>query len=319
MRKRRKFALLVFCLAVLLVGGTLLWPDDEPCYQGRSLFQWLSVFTTSAHEDCNRPECLEAKAAVRLIGTNAIPALLRAIQHEPRQSRVRAMVCAGVDRLPSDLLPQRVLDWIEIEPAELRASRAVIGFEALGSNGVPAIPRLFQLATNATYPRTAGRATQALGGIGLQALPQLLTIITNPAAPDRYAAMLPLRSFGADGLPAVPILLRCLDDPSDDVSYGATSVLARMNIPEATKVAGLIRAAKEAHPPIARATAAQVLSRFTNSASEVIPALRTALSDTNEFVRMIVTNALLRLAPSQPANTTPGKASPAENLPNSPR
>src|SRR4051812_47188734 len=63
----------VLLLAVLVA---IVWPGEkEPEYQGKKLSYWLEITT---HE-----EYVEAREAVRQIGTNALPLLLKWIRYSP--------------------------------------------------------------------------------------------------------------------------------------------------------------------------------------------------------------------------------------------
>ena len=78
MAKRRKRVILLAC-GVLALG--LLWQvlrDREPSYQGRTLSEWVEqVGPAYLWNDSD-----EEVKAVRAIGTNAIPTILKWIRYE---------------------------------------------------------------------------------------------------------------------------------------------------------------------------------------------------------------------------------------------
>src|ERR1700687_4598345 len=80
----KKTAIVMMSLLVAVIGGLLYLalPPREPSYQGKPLSYWLAkceeVGTISA--DTKDPKERECREAIRHIGTNAIPALLRKLQ-----------------------------------------------------------------------------------------------------------------------------------------------------------------------------------------------------------------------------------------------
>jgi hypothetical protein len=212
-------------LAVVVAVGIAIELPQEPRYQGRSLSQWLSVFTATPPEDPLSPASISATDAVRHIGPKATPYLLSYLRPERGPSKARELLGACLDALPPATIPGSVRDWIDEDDASLQYERAAMGFYLLGKSAAPAIPELFRLATNQTQVPRARWATIALGNIGPEALPQLLQIVTNRNAPARYEAIAVLSEFGSNALPAVSAIIQCINDPEDDVSYGATVVL----------------------------------------------------------------------------------------------
>jgi len=153
MKRRRLFVIIFGCLAAVIVV-LLLWPRErEPEYNGVALSGWLVRCGST-----NQAECLAAVAAIRHIGTNALPFLLRWIQYEPgwRDSLGRKIL--GWPVLGSRRDVQRLI-W---NMTQYRAITAVNGFRILGSDANPALPELQRLADNPKAPETAIRATQCL-------------------------------------------------------------------------------------------------------------------------------------------------------------
>jgi HEAT repeat protein len=81
MRKRVQIAIVVLLVALGfgVVRLALLDPDQEPVYQGKTLSEWL--------EGCDKSHWVgtkwrESTEAVRQIGTNAIPTLLRKLRQK---------------------------------------------------------------------------------------------------------------------------------------------------------------------------------------------------------------------------------------------
>jgi len=154
MKGRRLLLILLGCVASITLA-MLLWPTErEPEYNGVPLTKWLERY--------NDGNNAEATAAIRRIGTNALPFLLRWIQYESPGWRI------SLDhlhtRLPSSVQKARVVKWLFKDKAEYRADLAVEGFSALRSAGKPASDELLRLALaeNSRARDTQRRATIAL-------------------------------------------------------------------------------------------------------------------------------------------------------------
>src|SRR4051812_45191211 len=81
--KKRRVLIIAVVIFVAACVGVVLWPPEkEPEYQGKKLSAWLDVYcSTNATPVLLRDE---ASAAVRAIGTNGVPWLLRWMRFEHR-------------------------------------------------------------------------------------------------------------------------------------------------------------------------------------------------------------------------------------------
>jgi hypothetical protein len=154
--KRHRLFIIISASIAAVILGFLLWPSErEPEYNGVTLSKWLQRY----NDDGNNPEAAEA---IRHIGTNALPFLLRWIRYETpgwRKSLEHLHT-----RLPSSIQKTRVVHWLFADNAEHRAELSVEAFSALKLAGKPASDELLRLAL-ANDPRTRDaqrRATIAL-------------------------------------------------------------------------------------------------------------------------------------------------------------
>ncbi len=294
--RKSKWIVLLLALSVGM-AIFLLRSDPEPVYKGKRLSQWMNAFYTALGGDPETPEYLEAAAAVRHMGTNALPHLLKWISGKSSRSKARETLSAWMHELPERVVPKIAHEWICGDVRKVRVGQSMVGIQILGTNAAPALPQLLRLANDPTDEERAIQATRAMYEIGPQIIPALLQIIQNTNAPGRYAAMLPLASFGTNSLPAIPILLRCLDDPADDVRYGAADMLGRIGLASDQSVPGLMKCLENNPNPMAKAAAARSLALFGTSALPAIPPLHAALNDENEFVRRLAKEALSKIAP----------------------
>jgi hypothetical protein len=172
--KRTKLIALVL-LAV--IGGVTAYSlrhrSDEPEYEGRRLSEWL-------HYDRATYDYHETQVALRSIGTNAIPHLLKWIAYEPP-----AWQTTFNEKLPEFIINRSaVRGWLD--EGELRARSATMGFRVLGTNAVSAIPELEALMNDATKPNSSSRAIYALSYIGEPAIPSLKAAFANTNRSDRW-------------------------------------------------------------------------------------------------------------------------------------
>jgi hypothetical protein len=249
MRKRLAIAVAVLVFAALVATVWHSLPPREPVYQGRPLSGWLNDYiyalpTIYRADAATRAAAHSAViAAVRAIGTNAIPFLLEMLQR-PDDSRLRLLL------LKADSIANR---RFHIPSAWQVRDEGLAGFEALGaeaSNAVPALIRIHQ-----ENPVFWVRAADCLGNIGppaRDAIPILLPDITNADFILRVTAVralgqihsrpeivvpaltnalvhesMPgnlwfyfdaLAAFGADAKSAVPVMRAILNDPTNRLS-----------------------------------------------------------------------------------------------------
>ena len=187
MEKRLKIALAV--LAVALGAATVclvVKPSDEPVYQGKRLSDWLKAYTPQPPP----PAREKADKAVRQIGTNAIPTLLRMLRAKDSSLKFSLMRFAYRHGITA------------IRPAAFSNQEAVEGFRVLGATGVSAVPSLVEIVDQNISPESQAFAFLALEQIGFsgkEAAPALVRWSTSTNAS--------LRSLATPRLPPLQIFL----------------------------------------------------------------------------------------------------------------
>jgi hypothetical protein len=271
----------------VILALALLWQfgrDREPSYQGRTLSDWVEMVGPSSRwKDSD-----EEVRAVRAIGTNCLPTILRWIRYQP--SKLGKKMAAVMERLPVGAEPSSV------SIAEERADCAVTVFHILGPRAHAAIPELSRLALTAPDEIRASRCMNALTHLGPEALPAALALVTNGPSHTRYWAMLTLYDFGTNAAAAVSILVQCLDDSDRYIANGAEDTLAGFGSLRTLVVQSLT----DAMPSLsasARVRAVKIIVRSKAPASDAMPALQRLLIDPKFEVRNEATNALLKIAP----------------------
>ena len=170
--KRRRLILLFVCGAVAFVVACFLIRQREPSYHGVSLTAWLcaydSLATTGRAPSPQQKQ--EAAEAVRHIGTNALPCLLKWMRYEPAPWRKQWR--NAFDKMPHPLnRPGRLSDSAFGLKWELRNQLARDGFEILGREATSAVPELFQMARQGASTRLKNDARFALMDIGTVEFP----------------------------------------------------------------------------------------------------------------------------------------------------
>lgn len=157
MVKRVKILLAVAFMAMV---GVIVWQlvqprEPEPVYRERTLTSWLRDYPQQANE------------AVRQIGSNAIPTLLRLLLKRDSATKLKLM----------NLVQRQHIIKFDSTLAEVWNNAAEKGFQVLGAQAESAVPSLIEIASQNTFYRSRAYAIQALGNIGppaKRAIPSLL-------------------------------------------------------------------------------------------------------------------------------------------------
>jgi hypothetical protein len=318
----KKRSLLVF-LAVWLVGVVVCWivtRPREPSYAGRSLRQWLEI--AAAVDD---DKSAEGAKAIRAIGTNAIPSLLKWIPYERSWWRVELEYLRVVRSYP---VPQ----WMLEDKNEDLADLAGYGLEILGREAEIAIPELTRIVNTAKpaahkrMPRWRGygsrRALFALHGIGGKAfLPVVFAMTNQPwlvlhyAMDDKEWIRKCAIELGTNARPVLPVLVRCLQhpnpyDPDTSVDTWAAEILCELRL-EPGLVAQSVRPCLELPDARVRYLAASVLEVLRPDAP---PEVRLLFSldapGTQSSWRAGITNKLRAIAPQALSNVLQAAEAP---------
>jgi hypothetical protein len=177
--------LAVVIVAFIAVIVAIAWPEgEEPVYHGKSLSQWMNIYCRPIHTEVDRPE---AEEAVRQIGTNAIPWLLKWIgKRPPAWSRAVGNFRASWN--PAN----RVINALQKRPLQISQKRwdAAFAFQILGpsaSNAVPALANMLDADNPGrhwpqdTWPPPA----YALSRIGDSGQKSLLDWVSDPRSLER--------------------------------------------------------------------------------------------------------------------------------------
>lgn len=242
----------------LLAGKPSL--GREPVFQGKPLSAWVDKVGRIEEYD-GAPE--DAVAAIRAIGSNAVPFLLAWMPHP------------GAEQ-PEEGFP----NWSDIE----------IAWWALGVEGKSAIPTL---ARWISLPRHTlddysvwTESAKAISHLGPDAIEPMLTVATNMQGQHELWELLHnFGNLGTNGAPAVPALIHWANNPDYWVRDGVVSALGGIGERPDLAVPVLTNALEHDSNWMVRRDAADALGSFANDSAVVLPELTRMLKDPEWQVR----------------------------------
>jgi hypothetical protein len=113
--------------------------------------------------------------------TNALPFLLKWIQHEP--VRWRRTLASRIRNLPPERICLPLGNCIAEDRRDKLARGAAIVLDRLGPKAAPATDILARMMNDTAANLTSIRATRVLGNIGTNSIPALLKVVQNPQHP----------------------------------------------------------------------------------------------------------------------------------------
>jgi len=225
MGKKFRIVLAIFFVACL---GVLIWQaqrQQEPVYHGKPLSFWLEGYDIGNYNHTHPkgpspPTYDEANDAIRQIGTNAIPNLLRMLQQP--DSKLKTTIIG--------LLEKQHLIKSPFGYAS-RNFKAYHSFVVLGSRASNAVPRLIEIFDRDHSAFCQQAVPAILGHIGpaaSQATPTLLWGMTHTNGIVRGNSIFALRQIYPDPKLVLPALIRSLNDPETRVRAQAVCSLGAL-------------------------------------------------------------------------------------------
>lgn len=229
--KRRWIFAVIFFIGVGLVIWCLI-PAPEPRYQGQPLSAWLlgyswssggpSIATASAPKynlSAHRQPGADWNGcddAIRAIGTNAIPTLLR-------------MLCANDTKTKMAFIhlvqKQRIIGFV-YTPAESLNFAGAMGFRKLGAPGASAIPALIKIYHRNISSWSRSATAMALYDLAPFDIPRISQGMRSGDPQVRRMLVTALARVHDQPGALVPVLTRCLHDSDADVRISAAGALA---------------------------------------------------------------------------------------------
>lgn len=302
MESRKRKRLLLILAGVALISVLSFWllnQNTEPTYEGRPLSEWIMLHSrTYRSKQTDQGVTIEQAAeAIRAIGTNGLPYLVRWTGYESAEwrNKLRIKVANGPYWLRDTPL---IVNLISGEDGN--ASYAQEAFYALGALATPAIPGLQEIACRPGIGISRDRALLALGSVGSPSVPALTNMLVTAGFEGTRKMSTLIMAFqilGTNATAAAPIFIQMLQSADPVVAMEGARALERLRLDADNVVPALI--GQIAHPdPNVRALVAPALAAYRTRAKAAIPALINALSDTNPGVRQAVAEAIIRIDPS---------------------
>lgn len=318
MRNRGRIALVVVLVVLAGIIGWQVLREREPVYQGKSLPEWLEGYTplpfprtfalgrptvglvgSTGRMQGYRFDSAKVDAAVRHIGTNALPSLLRMLRARDSDLRLKLLQLVGqhkhiafrMNRASDGSLDLRATHrvfGVDYTPSEILNFRAVAGFRALGSDARQAVPELIEIYQQSpeSGPWGAGAALGAIGPDAREAIPSLLLNVGNTNAGAREIALRALGEIHSQSQLVVPVLIAALRDPAQSVEVAAVTALGRYGEEAKAAVPALVAILKEERNPVTLANAASALGRIHVEPEVAVAALVTVLHHPVPKVRL---------------------------------
>jgi HEAT repeat protein len=311
MRKRVQVALAILSVALVSV---IVWHgshEREPVYQGKGLRAWLGEYydwgfssSTVARNGRNA-----AEAAVRQIGTNAIPTLLDMLRKKdsPLVTKLIPVWSRHVARTP--YLPMWVAfpSWYQVH-AEVLNHQASMGFEILRTNARPAVPALINLYEENISPSSQNYVSRSLIAIGPDAtraaIPSFLRGTASPNVLVRKNAVMALSQVHDEPSLVVSTLAKSLNDNNVTIRVSAAWGLGAFGreVRQAISLAEPVLTQALCDPDgTVRGTAACSLQHFGAEAKQAVPALLELLKDKDMYARGAAAGALEQIDPEAAA------------------
>jgi HEAT repeat protein len=225
-----KSALVVVAVCILLALAWTPSRHEEPVYQGKTMREWLwaygdSHLGTEAHT--------QSESALRKIGTNGIPTLLRMIQTPDSNFRTKLKA----------LMEKQTFIESSFQDAWDIRNMASWGFSVLAEDAKGAVPELLSLAKRGSGTDGRSKVITALGLIGPSAqaaVPTLLAIAADVKDQDRGDAIESLGVIRSSAESVVPFLESCLRDPAEHIRMNAVDALCEFGEAAKSSVPSLI-------------------------------------------------------------------------------
>ena len=334
--RKRSWIILAVCGISLLIGLAAFLLQSEPIYRDRTLTSWLEdlppptlmhrwpnggiVYIASFWPPSRNPKEVKAQEAIHRIGTNGFP-VLKAILRRRDDGVLEKTLIARVNK-------QSFLK-IKLFTSEQRRLQAYSALIELGPVAEPVWKDL--LLDEHLSLRQRQHIVTLLGDMAPEvAVPPLVAALSVTNTAIRTNAAYVLASMGKQARAAVPVLLKGVEDhdPSLHLAFatalrkcepdgvwsltrslkydppafrlGAARSLGFLKEKPELSIPALIQSANDPDYRV-REGAICALAEFGVQAQSALPSVLAACTDTNRYVRIAATNALVQIRVSSEA------------------
>jgi hypothetical protein len=286
-------------------------------YQGKKLSYYLKVLFGSmvTPPKTSWQDSQDAARAIRKIGTNALPCLVRwTVTDEAPWEWKAVQVVAKLPQPIQRLFDRTIGGYLRRKAAEPRGrTLAWCGFLALNYYASPAVPELTRILhdakSDAVQRAACMRALSCVGEAGLRPLmaavadPEIhRTKLSSLAAVDLNLAMPPeyficnMLTLGTNAIPAVPLALAWLTNSDQNLAARSAMALGFWRVEAASVVPALANCLR-APDSASRVEVVTALGMYGGLAKAAVPELLEVLTDSDLRLRMQATNVLMKIAP----------------------
>jgi hypothetical protein len=281
------------------IGVVAFWPGErEPEYNGKKLSEWLMVAASQGWDEPDSPETMEALAAVRSIGTNALPCLVKWIQFE--QPKWRKDILGAYRKFPQALYRDSNALWLLGHDERCRRV-APLGFAILSTNAAASVPELVRVVRTSQSADARDAAIWATAHIGKDGFPVLLAALEDRKTSDKAAVCISQMSqAGSDISRAIPGLL-LLDHQTHKLAaqypgFAHVYWIPRVDQNFRDMIPSLANCLHHTNSDV-RAEAAYALGMLGDRSLPMVPALRGVIDDRVIAVQKAAVEALEKIAP----------------------
>ena len=216
MKRRWIIVLVVGCVVVGAIIASMGFREREPVYGGRKLSEWLDYYSF--------PEPPQAEA-VRHIGTNALPYLVKWLGYERPVWKSR--LAARYKKLPHRMINRSVENWLSGAREERLMGAAFLGFGILGPDAAPAVPELTRVMQNTNSALPALHAEMGLTLIRRAGFLRF-EVALNSQAGLRNPPIFSVEIVGTNRLEILASVVPALADPGWVVRMTATNGFSKI-------------------------------------------------------------------------------------------
>jgi hypothetical protein len=219
---RTRARIVVAAVAVALLAG-VLWrglAPGEPSYQGKGLSAWIEQDVKYFPAKPNSPDRAkrdEAEAAIRQMGTNTLPTLLKMVRAKDSPLKANLLLWSS---------KQSVIKFHFRSASDYHAW-STYGFGALGPIAKPAVPALVDALQDKDDEvcATAANCLACIGREAKEAAPALVQLLNNRRnGVAIMESMMALGSSRAEPETVVPLLLEYVNGPRQGLNYSEFAI-----------------------------------------------------------------------------------------------
>jgi hypothetical protein len=288
------------CGILTIVVILMLTSQHEPTAQGHPLSYWIQVYSGPTRgKPPTVQEVHEAAAAIKQIGTNAIPFLLEWMDYETPRWKLTLWISARkLLNLTGKSGPGK---WLYAVPNLPDGWAAAMSFAALGPTAAPAIHQLEVRAQRNSSERKS-RAFFALSYVGPKAVPAISRVLSRPDYVTDMWTMASLAHMGTNALPLVPLLVQHLDDTNALAAAACAQTLGSLRLEPDFVIPALMHKLGDPRTGVSN----QIPLALVDFGSPALIQLTNALTDPSPVVRRNATNAFaIIMAPPQKTSAAP--------------